>query len=220
MLFQGSEIEEVVKRVLVDFSPDERLLIIAHGDTDVKSYLAIVEMPLLKISPAKAKELISEHAKNAIMATKNKDVIKLSSFVHLVKGIRFSPYSYVDVIKDLIFSQSKIKDLFKDKTQYTWGSYDGSGEPIKLTFEEYYNRFIYDQDFANAKQIGYNQIIGKGDMINNGFEIYPNTIIVDYHFPGFDPKYEGMDWRSLRLVFEKKDEVWYIVGIIHDEWTI
>jgi (p)ppGpp synthase/HD superfamily hydrolase len=29
-----------------------------------------------------------------------------------------------------------------------------------------------------------------------------------------------MDWRSLRLVFEKKDDIWYIVGIIHDQWTI
>jgi UDP-N-acetyl-2-amino-2-deoxyglucuronate dehydrogenase len=31
---------------------------------------------------------------------------------------------------------------------------------------------------------------------------------------------EGMDWRSLRLVFEKKNDIWYLVGIIHDQWTI
>jgi hypothetical protein len=37
---------------------------------------------------------------------------------------------------------------------------------------------------------------------------------------GFDPEYEGMDWRSLRLVFEKKNDIWYLVGIIHDQWTI
>jgi (p)ppGpp synthase/HD superfamily hydrolase len=29
-----------------------------------------------------------------------------------------------------------------------------------------------------------------------------------------------MDWRSLRLVFEKKNDIWYLVGIIHDQWTI
>jgi (p)ppGpp synthase/HD superfamily hydrolase len=44
--------------------------------------------------------------------------------------------------------------------------------------------------------------------------------MVEYHFSGFDPKYEGMDWRSLRLVFEEKDNIWHLVGIIHDQWTI
>jgi len=29
-----------------------------------------------------------------------------------------------------------------------------------------------------------------------------------------------MDWGRLRLVFEGKDNIWYLVGIINDEWTI
>lgn len=43
---------------------------------------------------------------------------------------------------------------------------------------------------------------------------------VEYHFPGFEKKYEGKDWKSLRLVFEKKNDRWYLVGIVHDQWTI
>ena len=43
---------------------------------------------------------------------------------------------------------------------------------------------------------------------------------MEYHFPGIDPKFEGMDWRSLRLVFEQKNCTWYLVGIIHAQWTI
>ena len=43
---------------------------------------------------------------------------------------------------------------------------------------------------------------------------------VEYYFSGFDKQYEGLDWRSLSIVFEKKAEAWYITGIIHDEWTI
>jgi len=29
-----------------------------------------------------------------------------------------------------------------------------------------------------------------------------------------------MDWRSLKLVFKEKDGNWYLVGVVHDEWTI
>jgi len=119
-----------------------------------------------------------------------------------------------------IFPASQVLNFLPDKKVYTWGIYDGSGLFINLTPAEYYNKFIYDVDFINAPEISYNRIIGKGSTINNAFEVYPNTIIVEYHFSGFDPKYEGMDWRSLRLVFEEKDIVWYLIGIIHDQWTI
>jgi hypothetical protein len=71
-----------------------------------------------------------------------------------------------------------------------------------------------------AEQIGYNTVLGHGNSLNNSFEIYKDSIIVEYYFSGLDPQYEGMDWRSLRLVFEEKDDIWYIVGIIHDQWTI
>jgi len=43
---------------------------------------------------------------------------------------------------------------------------------------------------------------------------------VEYHFPGIDPQYGGLDWRSLRLVFQQSGGEWYLVGIIHDQWTI
>jgi len=28
-------------------------------------------------------------------------------------------------------------------------------------------------------------------------------MVVEYHFPGIDPQYGGLDWRSLRLVFQQ-----------------
>ena len=135
-------------------------------------------------------------------------------------GVRFSPYAYVDVDKDLVFTADKVKKLATDSTLYLWGYYDGSGEPIRLKFSDYYKKFIYDVDFLNAEQVGYNKTLGHGNSLNNSFEVYKNSIIVEYYFSGFDPQYGGMDWRSLRLVFEKKNDVWYLVGIIHDQWTI
>jgi hypothetical protein len=113
----------------------------------------------------------------------------------------------------------QIKGLFADPTLYVWGVYDGSGLPIKLRFAEYYDQFVYDQDFANAEQIGYNQIIRMGNTINNCFEFYPGAKVVEYHFSGFAPAFEGMDWKSLRLVFQDEGGLLYLVGVIHDGWT-
>jgi len=167
-----------------------------------------------------AKQIITNRAKEAISAIKDKDALKLSNLVHPDKGVRFSPYSHVDLEKNIVFSPAQASAFFQDKKAYLWGVYDGSGEPINLTPSEYYNKFIYDADFSSAPEIGYNRIIGTGNIINNVFESYPNAIIVEYHFSGFDPQYEGMDWKSLELAFEKKDATWYLVGIIHGQWTI
>jgi len=57
-------------------------------------------------------------------------------------------------------------------------------------------------------------------MIENQFEVYENPIIVEYYFPGFKAKFGGMDWKSLRLVFEKYKDNWKLRGIIHNQWTI
>lgn len=166
------------------------------------------------------KSIIGDRATEVLYAIKSKDMTKLAQAAHPDKGIRFSPYGHVFADTDLKFSADQIKSLASDKKRYTWGSYDGSGEPIEMTFGEYYNRFIYDEDFVKAKEVGYNKILGKGNIIINTAEVYPKAVIVEYYFPGFDPQYGGMDWRSLRLAFEKQGTTWYLVGIIHNEWTI
>lgn len=165
------------------------------------------------------KKIINDKANEVLKAIRDYDLEKLSKAVHPDKGVRFTPYAYVSN-EDLLFSAEEIRKIGKNNTEYVWGSYDGSGEPIKLTFEDYYKSFIYDEDFINAKEIGYNKRLGQGNSLDNSSEFYKNSIVVEYHFPEIDPQYEGMDWRSLRLVFEKMNNTWYLVGIIHDQWTI
>jgi hypothetical protein len=55
--------------------------------------------------------------------------------------------------------------------------------------------------------------------VNNIFQVYKNKEIYEYYFSGFDAKYEGMDWRSLTLVFEQVKNQWYLLGIIHGART-
>ncbi len=161
-----------------------------------------------------------EAANEIVTAFSEKDMEKVASFVHPTKGVRFSPYAYVSVEDDVVLTAQQVKGAMSDDTVYTWGVFDGKGNPIEKTFAEYYERFIYDEDFANAEQVAVDERLGQGNTIDNTGEVYPEATVVEYHFSGFDPDFKGMDWRSLRLVLEKEDGQWYLVGVVHDEWTI
>lgn len=151
---------------------------------------------------------------------KEKDMEKLALYVHPDKGLRFSPYAYIDTKKDQNFTKDQVANLLEDDKKYEWGSYDGKGSPIKLKFKDYYDEFVYSKDFINPHIIGNNISIGEGNTINNIKEAYKNGKFIEYHFEGSNPEYKGMDWQSLRLVFEQVEDTWYLLGIVHSEWTI
>ena len=170
--------------------------------------------------PGSQRGIVLNKANVIIEAIKNRNIDRWTSFIHPEKGVRFSPYAHVNVQTDQVFSSAGFRRAWGTKERYVWGAYDGTGDPIKLTLPEYYQKFIYDQDFANAPIIGYNTVVGRGNTLNNILQTYPQAEVVEYHFPGFREEYQGMDWRSLWLVLEKHGEDWYLVGIVHDQWTI
>jgi hypothetical protein len=185
-----------------------------------KLLLLFVMLPLL-LSPTQAstKTEVMKASKQAVLALKSKNMAKLAALVHPAKGVRFTAYSYVDKKVDLVFKAGQVSGLWKNRKIYNWGAYDGSDEPIKLRFSKYYAAFIYDRDFANAPQIEYNTLIGHGNTPANFETVYTKAKFVEYHFP--DSGNGGaIDWKSLRLIFEKSGRKWYLVGICHDEWTI
>ncbi|MCL6591881.1 MAG: hypothetical protein K6U80_18265 [Firmicutes bacterium] len=168
------------------------------------------------IDPDRSKEIIKDIAAVVIRLIKEKDFEKLSNYIHPELGVRFTPQTIVGD-DDLVFSADEIKNFFNDNRIYEWG-YAGASDDkkIRLTKAEYYNEFIYDKDFAASDHIGYNEILQETGFIENQYEKYPGSIIVEYYVPGDD----GFDWATLRLVFQKYiDEKWYIVGIIHNTWT-
>lgn len=176
------------------------------------------ETPVPTRTPQQALTL-EESAQRVIQALADRDMTTLAQTVHPDQGVRFSPYTYVRE-EHLVFMPGELPGLFDSDEVYSWGDYDGTGEPIELTFSQYYDEFVYSADFANPEQIGYDREIGMSSMINNIHDFYPEAEFVEYHFSGFDPQYAGMDWESLRLVFLQEGETWYLVGIVHDEWTI
>ena len=188
----------------------------------MKTKFILFALTLLSLTlPARAqieKAQILAKSKQVLAALKNKDARTLATYVHPTKGVRFSPYGNIDTEKDLTFRR---KDVVKIYTlpAYVWGQADGSGDDIKLDFAGYHKEFVYDKDFARAPTVGYNRVVKQGNTSVNVAEAYPNGKFVEYHFPG-TKKNDGMDWKSLRLIFEKSGRNWYLVGISHDEWTI
>lgn len=167
-----------------------------------------------------SRKLISDSSEVVINLIANKDYSELVNYIHPAKGVRFTQYSYVDIDSDLILTKEEFEqEVYTDKI-YLWGYYDGIGTDIELTIEEYFDEFVYDADFLNADAIGYNEYTNETGMVENQYAIYHNSIIVEYYIAGINPDYNGMDWRSVRIVFEEYNGEWLIVGLIHNQWTI
>jgi hypothetical protein len=185
-----------------------------------------VDSAFLAQQVGQASEAVAMRATAIIQTIAVKDLDALSQFVHPQQGVRFSPYPYVltgsegEGTANLVFSAAELPSLFGDPTVYQWGIFDGSGAPIEMTFSAYWARFVYDADFARPQVIGFGEAIGQGNTINNIPQVYPQGVMIEYHFRNFVPAYEGLDWRSLRLVLEPYEGEWYLVGIVHAEWTI
>jgi hypothetical protein len=160
-------------------------------------------------------------AKQVVEAFKAQDGKKLASLAHPEKGVRFSPGAYIDVANDIVFSRAQIETFWTDNKIYTWGFADGTGYPINITPSQYCREYIMSRDFLNPSSINFNNDQATGNTSNNAASVYPNGTRVEYYIePSKGDNSSGLDWAALRLVFEKSGDSWFLVGVIHDEWTI
>lgn len=173
-----------------------------------------------RATPHPAAGPLEQVARRAIEAIRDRDFGTLGRLAHPELGVRLSPYAYVLPESDVVLSAAELAGAADDRSVRTWGVRDGSGEPIRGSLAEYWESFVYDVDFAAADEVAWERRLGHGNSIDNREQVYPGARTLEYHFRGFDPELEGLDWRSLRLVFASQDDRWYLVAIIHDQWTI
>ncbi len=158
--------------------------------------------------------------KQVLTIFKNKQYAQLAKYIHPEEGLRFSPYATV-LPEDNKFSQEAFKKLVttnKNK-KISWGAYDGSGEAIILTPTEYFGKFVYDANFVNPEKFDINDFIHTGNATNNLKSEYHGSDFTESYFSG-SKKSGGLDWKSIRLVFKKIDGKYYLIGVVHDQWTI
>lgn len=164
----------------------------------------------------------------ALDALMRKDIAAFAAFMHPTNGVRFTASTHVRTAADA-YGTPADQRLFADTVAaaYTsqqsrvWGIEDGSGNPIDLTAEQYFDKYVWDHDYRAAPDVRWNHVQDRGSTIDNAAAVYPGAQIVEYHFPGFEPQYGGMDWSSLRLVLQQDAATkrWHVAGVIHDHWT-
>ena len=123
-----------------------------------------------------ARNSIASEASRAVQAVKSRDMKELSKLVHPVNGVRFSPHGFLDKKSDIRFTPAMLRVALADHGVRVWGTSDGSGKPIRLSFANYFKRFVYDRDFANAE--------ARSNTHDNSREEYPDAIIVEFYIPG------------------------------------
>ncbi len=160
-------------------------------------------------------------SKQILSILKHNNYQQLDFFIN--SEVRFSPYGYIDTLEDKkLTAEQLVNYLTKNKLErIDWGILDDeNGKPILLTAQEYFKKFVYDVDFLNAPNISLNKTISSGNSLNNIDSVYKHCTYIEFYFPGFEKKYEGIDWRSLKLVFKKQDNKFFLIGIVHNQWTI
>lgn len=134
--------------------------------------------------------------------------------------IRFSPYSYIDIDRHITLKKEELKQAFDSDIQYVRWSQDGTGDPMLMTFKNYFKRYVYDIDFQQMAEKYYDQNFQRGNTINNVEDVYTGVSTIEFFVPGINPEYAGMDRKGLTLVLQQENNEWKLRAIIHNEWTI
>lgn len=174
-----------------------------------------------KVDPVRDSILFSLTQKT-MQYLKNRNYDSLAALADPLRGIRFSPHAFIDTTTDQVIMPATLSNWNDKKKQPVihWGNNDASGDPINLTIDGFIKNHIYEVDFLKADSIKANRFMGGGNTLNNLLTVYNDCYFTESYFKGFDKKYEGMDWRSLRMVFKKSGDKYFLVAIVHDQWSI
>ena len=159
----------------------------------------------------------------------------LASFTDLFDpaGVRFSAdYNIASTDQELTAPVFTSEYGLQNPPVRVWGIQDGSGNPISMHIRNYFSQYVwnfpyhnYATNTATVKLINNsNDFNSQGNLINNMLNFYPSSSqyqIVEYHQPGTNPSYNGMDWTSLMVVLKNQGtNQWTLVGLVHGAWTI
>lgn len=102
-----------------------------------------------------------------------------------------------------------------------WGVADGTGDPVMATITEQMEGLANSTGLTEVAGLGNGSPwLGSGNSINSLSEDYPGAWFVEFHSPGVDPQFEGLDWNSLILVFDDSSPQATLLGIYSNAWTI
>ncbi len=162
---------------------------------------------------------VAEAAANVVDALAADDYAKLAALASPTRGVRFSAYAYVSEDAPVI-TAGQLAGAATDRTVILWGYTDGEGAPIRRTIAERLDDVAGSTALTSTQTIGHDVRVQTGNSIDNLAEVFPGLPVVEYHFGGTCCLYGGMDWQSVRLVFENGAGGPRLVGVVQDMWTM
>ncbi len=170
---------------------------------------------------AKLQSELGGRDRKIIALLSNGNVESLAQYVHPEQGLRFSMSSGVNPKKDIVFSKEELIHFFRSHRLYNWGYDEENGMPIHLNTSDYYQNYVYDAPYADTREISYHDDANVGFPTSNCFEVYPHSIVAEYRVSEAGAKENNdVNWRSIRLVFQKYQKAWLLTGIIHEQWML
>jgi hypothetical protein len=161
------------------------------------------------LSDAELEDVFINRTNILLKSLKFKNFRVLQNIIHPVFGIKLSPYSYILEQDKIIYADELLK-YYNDDTIYNWG-YQGDMNLINLTFQDYYNQYIYNQDFANYDQLNFNKLSTPLQTLDNTRKYYNNAIIMEVQI---NNKINN-NYDLLRLIFETYKNKWYLIAIVN-----
>ena len=156
-----------------------------------------------------------EAAGEVVRALRDRDLDRLAYWVDEERGVLFSPHRRLDPAASPTFFPGELPQ-FSEDSKISWGIQEGTGNAIELSFREYFETFVYDEDFAQAPTVSVNRPARPGDSPYNGQDIFPGSSYVEYYFPRQESR-GSAGWKSLILVFLPSDGEWRLVAVAHGE---
>ncbi len=174
------------------------------------------ETPTVAETP-KEEQLVAA-GKEVLKAIAAKDFVTLATLTS-TEGLSLNEIPNLDFSVSNL-PQSQIQQIPTDTETFMWGYTDGKGDEIELTRKEYFEKYLFNHDYLNAPVIAVNETLGRGNSMNTIVTDSTGRNFVAFHFAGFNPTYEGMDWTTLYLVFDLEGGKYKLRGIAKDNWTI
>lgn len=155
----------------------------------------------------------------------------LPNFINLFDpaGVQFAP-DYNITSSDLTLTSTDFQNEWGMPTPpvRTWGVQGGSGNPIDKHVRDYFAQYVWSFPYQNNTTITLidnagSNFVSQGNLINNMVTAYSPVQykIVEYHQPGVNPSYNGMDWSSLMVVLKNVGtNQWTLAGLVHGAWSI
>ena len=156
-----------------------------------------------------------------LRAIQSEDASALAALVHPTKGVRFSISAHVDVQHDVVMQRAQLADFWTSSKIYRWGVQDATGDPIRSTPATFSKNYLDDRNYLSDAILTVNADRGSGTVLSNISKVYPGASHVEYFVePTMVGGQPGNDWKAVRLVFERLGDTWFLVGVVHAEWTV